>query len=97
MGKHCEITGKKKLKGHRVSHANNKTNHFQEPNIQHRSLFVPEINGRFKIKVSTSGIKILNRAGGLSRFLVKQDPEKLTPRLRKLRKAILKKGLSPFG
>jgi len=97
MGRICEITGKKKLKGHRVSHANNKTNHFQQPNIQNRSVFIPETNAHFKIKVSTSGIKILNRAGGLSRYLAKADPETLNTRLRRLRKAILKKGLSPFG
>ncbi len=97
MGKHCEITGKARLRGNRVSHANNKTHHFQQPNIQTRSLFVPELGSHFKVKVSTRGLKILGKAGGLSIFLVSAAPEKLTPRLLRLRKTILKKGLSPFS
>lgn len=97
MGKTCEITGKTRLRGNRVSHANNKTSHFQQPNIQVRSLFVPELGSRFKIHISTSGLKILNKLGGLSRFVVGSAPEKLSPRLRQLRKTILKKGLSPLS
>ncbi len=96
MGKHCEITGKTRLGGHRVSHANNKTKHFQEPNIQTRSLYIPELDSRFKVKISTHGIKVLNKIGGLSRFVVKSDPEGLSPRLRGLRKSILKKGLQSY-
>jgi large subunit ribosomal protein L28 len=97
MGKFCEITGKSRLRGHRVSHANNRTKHFQQPNIQVRSLFVPELGAHFKIHVSTSGLKTLGKVGGLSRFVVSADPEKLSPRLRRLRKTLLKKGLSPFS
>ncbi len=97
MGKHCEITGKKRLRGHRVSHANNKTSHFQQPNIQIRNLFVPEIGSHFKLHISTSGLKILNRHGSLSRYLISANPDKLSARLKQLRKTLLKKGLSPFS
>jgi len=97
MGKQCEITGKTRLRGNRVSHANNKTHHFQQPNIQIRNFYVPEIGCRFKVHVSTSGIKVLNKHGGLSRFVIGADPTSLTPRLKQLRKTILKKGLSQFS
>lgn len=89
MPNQCEITGKKKLSGHRVSHANNRTNHFQKANIQWCSMFVSELNKRYRIKVSPSGIKILNKLGGLSAFVRKAKSEELTPRLRKLRKMLL--------
>ncbi len=93
MALECEVTGKRKLKGHRVSHANNKTIHFQKPNIQKRHLFVPELGIRFSIKVSTNGLRTIDKHGGLSRFVIKQRPEKLSPRLLKLRKLLIKHGV----
>lgn len=89
----CEITGKKRLKGHRVSHANNKTIHFQLPNIQERRLFVPELGLKIRVKISTAGLRLLDKVGGLSRFVVKTDPAKLSARLKKLRKVLIERGL----
>jgi len=94
MANTCEITGKKKLKGHRVSHANNKTIHFQQPNIQERRLYVPELGRKVKVNVSTNGLRTLDKVGGLTRFLIKAKPENLSQNLRNVRKLILKKGLA---
>lgn len=94
MANVCEVTGKRKLKGNRVSHANNKKIHFQQPNIQERRIFVPELGQKVSIKVSTSGLRNIDKAGGISRFLIKADPEKLSANLRQVRKLILKKGLA---
>lgn len=93
MANVCEITGKRKLRGNRVSHANNKTNHFQQPNIQERRIFVPELGQKVKIKVSTNGLRTLDKVGGLARFLIKADPESLSQNLRQVRKALVKKGI----
>lgn len=93
MSYSCEITGKKRLKGHRVSHANNKTIHFQLPNLKQRQFFLPELGIRYKIKVSTKGVRTIDKYGGLSRYVMKQIPEKLSPRLQKLRKILIKKGI----
>lgn len=89
----CEITGKSRLKGHRVSHANNKTIHFQYSNVQDRHMFVPEIGMKTTVRVSPAGLRTLDKHGGLSRFLVKANPENLTPKLQRLRKVILQRGL----
>lgn len=89
----CDITGKKRLKGHRVSHANNKSIHFQLPNLQERRIFVPELNQKIKLKISTAGLRVLDKVGGLSRFIMKTDVVKLSPKLKKLRKILLQKGL----
>jgi|APSaa5957512535_1039671.scaffolds.fasta_scaffold58072_3 large subunit ribosomal protein L28 len=93
MSNICDITGKGRLKGNRVSHANNKNRHFQQPNLQERRLFIPELGQKIKIKVSTAGLRTLDKLGGLSRFLIKAKPEKLTVKLRRIRKILMKKGI----
>lgn len=95
MANICEITGKRKLRGNRVSHANNKSIHFQQPNIQHRAVFIPELGTTYRLKVSTSGLRTLDKVGGLSRFVVRADPETLSPRLRQLRKVLIAHAASP--
>jgi large subunit ribosomal protein L28 len=87
----CDILGKRRLKGNRVSHANNKKIHFQQPNIQERRLFVPELNVFYRLNVSTSALRTLDKVGGLSNYIMKTDPNKLTPKLKKLRKILAKK------
>lgn len=94
MANVCEITGKRKLKGNRVSHANNKSIHFQQPNLQVKSIFLPELNRSVRIKVSTNGLRTIDKHGGLSRYLVKANPDKLSPAMLKLKKQIIKKGLN---
>src|SRR3989338_4318011 len=77
MANICDVTGKRKLKGNRVSHANNKTIHFQQPNIQERMIFVPELGIRIGLNVTTNGLRTLDKHGGLARFVIKKDPEKV--------------------
>jgi large subunit ribosomal protein L28 len=93
MANVCEITGKTRYKVNRVSHANNKSKHYQQPNIQERRIYVPELGLKVKIKVSTSGLRTIDKHGGLSRYLVKAKPEKLSTSLRRLRKVLINKGL----
>lgn len=93
MANTCEVTGKRKLKGNRVSHANNKSTHFQQPNIQSRHIYIPELKQKVSIRVSTSGLRTIDKNGGISRYLVKSDPAKLSPSLLRVRKLILQKGL----
>jgi large subunit ribosomal protein L28 len=94
MANICEITGKRKLKGHRVSHANNKKIHFQQPNIQTRWLFVPELGVNFKLHVSTRGLRTIDKFGGLTRYVIKQRKDRLPPKLLKLRKTLIEKGVN---
>lgn len=93
MANICEITGKKKLRGHRVSHANNKSIHFQQPSIQKKRVFIPELGSRVTLNVSSAGLRLLNKIGGISRFLVKACPDKLSPKLRGIRKVLINKGI----
>ena len=43
MSKVCELTGKRPLKGNKVSHSNHKTKRRFLPNLHKKRIFVPEI------------------------------------------------------
>ena len=59
----CKITGKKPQYGHRVSHANNKTNHRFMPNLQKHRFWL-ESEGRFvTLRVSTKGMRTIDKYG----------------------------------
>lgn len=63
MAKVCQITGKKGLKGNRVSHANNKSKHVQQPNLQKKRIYVVELDRYVSVKLSTKGLKTLDKRG----------------------------------
>ena len=57
MSKKCELTGKIPMKGHNVSHANNKTKRRFLPNRK-KVKFTSELTGRsLKLTVSNSGVR----------------------------------------
>ena len=59
----CKLTGKRPLTGNRVSHANNKTKRRQLPNLQHKRLFVRELNRWVRIRISTKAIRTIDKKG----------------------------------
>ena len=63
MAKICEITGKKMITGHRVSHSNVKTNRWFYPNLKKKKFYIPEQNKWITLTVSADGIKTINKKG----------------------------------
>jgi large subunit ribosomal protein L28 len=63
MSRICEVTGKKVMSGHKVSHSNIKTNRKFHPNLQKKRFFIPEENRWVEMKVSTSAIRTINKNG----------------------------------
>lgn len=63
MPRTCQITGKKPLSGHNISHAHNVTNKWQRPNIQTKRLYVPELKRTIKLKVSTRALRTIDKKG----------------------------------
>jgi large subunit ribosomal protein L28 len=58
-----DITGKRKLLGHHVSHSNIKTKRWQNVNIQERRVWIPE-QGRFiTLKLTTRDIRSIDKLG----------------------------------
>jgi len=69
MSKKCELTGKSPLKGHRVSHANNKVKRKFFPNLK-KVTFKSEILKRnVKLNVSNAALKTVDYKGGIDSFL----------------------------
>lgn len=63
MSRVCQITGKRPITGNNVSHANNKTRRRFLPNIQQRRIWVDEENRFVTLKVSTKGIRMIDKLG----------------------------------
>ena len=71
MSRQCDLTGKRRLVGNLVSHANNKTKTTQRPNLQTKRIYDPESGRTIKLRLSTRAIRTLDKVGGLSKFLRK--------------------------
>ncbi len=63
MSRICEITGKKAIVGHKVSHSNVKTKRRFKPNLKVKKFFIQEENKWITLRVSTSGIRNINKNG----------------------------------
>ncbi len=59
----CELTGKRRLVGNNVSHANNRTKKEQQPNIQKKRFYIPEFDRWVCLKVSTRAMRTIDRIG----------------------------------
>ena len=75
MSRICQLTGKKAITGHSVSHSNVKTNRWFQPNLQEKRFFIPELNKWVKLKVSTSAMRTINKKGLLT-FVRELEKEK---------------------
>ena len=75
MSRVCDVTGKKFMSGHQVSHSNIKTNRKFQPNLQKKRFFIPEENRWVELKVSTSALRTINK-NGISAVLRKMAKQK---------------------
>ena len=94
MAKKCELTGKNPLKGHKVSHANNKTKRRFLPNLKKVKFKSELLNKSLKITVSNAGVRSVDKKGSFDEFLKSVKNKNLSPRLKRLKKDLLIK--SPF-
>jgi large subunit ribosomal protein L28 len=94
MSKKCELTGKIPMKGHNVSHANNKTKRRFLPNLKKVKFTSNLLKRSLKLTVSIAGVRSVDKKGGFDQFLKAVKNKDISPRLKKLKKNILIK--SPF-
>jgi len=71
MSQVCDLTGKKKLYGNKVSHARNRTRTTQKPNLHSKKVYDPETGETVKLRLSTRAIRTLDKCGSLSNFIRK--------------------------
>ena len=71
MARACDLTGKGRLVGNKVSHANNKTKMKQQVSLHGKKVYDPETGETVKLRLSASAIRTLDKVGSLSKFLRK--------------------------
>ena len=63
MARVCQITGKKVMVGNNVSHSKRRTRRKFYPNLFDKRFYLPEEDRWIKLRVSASGIRIINKKG----------------------------------
>ena len=91
MTRICELTGKKPLKGHKVSHANNKTKRRFLPCIKKVSFKSKLLNKKLKITVSNAAMRSIDKKGSFDQFMKTVKSKNLSIRLKKIKKSIIQK------
>ena len=91
MSKKCELTGKSPLKGHKVSHANNKMKRKFFPNLKKVTFRSDILKRNIRFSVSNSALRTVDYRGGLDFYLKSVRSFKLSPKAKKLRNKIIAK------
>tara|TARA_B100001758_G_C18218675_1_gene509059 strand:- start:303 stop:584 length:282 start_codon:yes stop_codon:yes gene_type:complete len=89
MSKKCELTGKIPLKGHKVSHANNKSKRRFLPNLKKVKFTSELLKRNLRLTVSNAAVRSVDRKGTFDLFLKTAKTKDLSPRLKKLKKTLL--------
>ena len=91
MAWRCELTGKSRQIGHRVSHSNIKTKRRFRPNLLNVTLISESLNRRVRLRVSANALKSVDHRGGLDAFLMAAKDAELSPRVLELKREVTKK------
>lgn len=63
MSRECQVTGKRRMVGNNVSHANNKTKRIFNPNLHERRFWVESEKRWVNLRVSCHGLRIIDKNG----------------------------------
>jgi large subunit ribosomal protein L28 len=63
MSRVCQVTGKRPIVGHNVSHANNKTKRRFLPNLHYHRYWVASENRWVRLRVSASAMRLIDKNG----------------------------------
>ena len=85
MSKKCELTGASPLKGHKVSHANNKTKRRFLPNLKKVTFKSDKLKKNITLRVTSSAVRSVDFKGGLDQYLKSVKKEKLSQKAKKLK------------
>jgi large subunit ribosomal protein L28 len=87
----CELTGKTRQIGHRVSHSNRKTKRRFLPNLLQVTLMSEALNRSVRLRISANALKTVDHRGGLDAFLLAAKDAELSPRALELKRQVRKK------
>ena len=88
MSRRCELTGKTRQIGHKVSHSNRKTKRRFLPNLQRTSLLSEALGGAVRLRVSANGIRTVEHNGGIDAYLLGTNDSKLSPEMKVLKRRV---------
>lgn len=63
MSRVCQLSGKRPMKGHNVSHSNRKTNRRFLPNLHKKRFFLPETGEWVTLRVSSHALRTIDKKG----------------------------------
>lgn len=63
MSARCQVTGRTVGFGNAVSHSHRRTRRRWSPNLQRKTYYLPSEDRRVTLRVSTKGIKVIDRDG----------------------------------
>jgi large subunit ribosomal protein L28 len=87
----CELTGKTRQIGHRVSHSNRKTKRRFMPNLLQVTLMSEALNRSVRLRISANALKTVDHRGGLDAFLLAAKDSELSARALELKRQLRKK------
>jgi len=91
MSRKCELTGKSPLKGHIVSHANNKVKRKFFPNLKKVTFKSEILRKNIKLHVSNAALRTVDYKGGLDFYLKSVKSFKLSSKAKILKNQIIAK------
>ena len=91
MAWRCELTGKIRLIGNRVSHSNRKTKRRFLPNLVNVTLMSDSLGRSVRLRISANALKTVDHRGGLDTFLLRAKDGELSPRALELKRQVVKK------
>ena len=91
MAWRCELTGKTRQIGHRVSHSNRKTKRRFLPNLLNVTLMSESLGRSVRLRISANALKTIDHRGGLDAFLMAAKDAELSPRALELKRQVTKK------
>jgi large subunit ribosomal protein L28 len=91
MAWRCELTGKTRQIGNRVSHSNRKTKRRFLPNLLNVTLRSDSLERAVRLRISANALKSVDHRGGLDAYLLAAKDTELSDRVRELKRQVVKK------
>jgi large subunit ribosomal protein L28 len=91
MAWRCELTGKRRQIGNRVSHSNRKTKRRFLPNLLNVTLMSDSLGRSVRLRISANALRTVDHRGGLDAFLLAANNAALSPRVLELKRQVVKK------
>jgi large subunit ribosomal protein L28 len=87
----CELSGKSRQIGNKVSHSNIKTKKVSVANLTKRKWFIEELDRSVTLTLSSKALRTIHHRGGLAKAILAEHDYNLSDRLLKLKRDLEKK------